>query len=124
MTTQNGCSSRIVVSGEERDANIKAPTGRTFSDYASLQSDQVRHPTGLPLMKPPYSHITAIDMKTGENLVLREAREALREALDAKGRGPDGMLLGGSVRNGRRSMGDRLLPPPLQFRDRAGPAKG
>lgn len=68
VTTQKGCSSRIVVSGEERDANIKAPTGRTFSDYASLQSDQVRHPTGLPLMKPPYSHITAIDMKTGEHL--------------------------------------------------------
>ena len=68
VTTQNGCSSRIVVSGEERDANIKAPTGRTFSAYASLRSDQVRHPAGIPLLKPPYSHITAIDMKTGEHL--------------------------------------------------------
>ena len=68
VTTQNGCSSRIVVSGEERDANIEAPTGRTFSDFASLRSDQVRHPAGIPLMKPPYSHITAIDMKTGDHL--------------------------------------------------------
>lgn len=68
VTTQKGCSSRIVVSGEERDANIEKPTGRTFSDYASLRSDQVSHPAGIPLLKPPYSHITAIDMKTGEHL--------------------------------------------------------
>ena len=68
VTTQNGCSSRIIVSGEERDANIEAPTGRTFADYASLRSDQVRHPAGIPLLKPPYSHITAIDMKTGDHL--------------------------------------------------------
>ncbi len=68
VTTQKGCSSRIVVSGEERDANIEKPTGRTFSDYASLRPDRVRHPAGIPLLKPPYSHITAIDMKTGEHL--------------------------------------------------------
>ena len=68
VTTQKGCSSRIVVSGEERDVNIEKPTGRTFSDFASLRSDQVRHPAGIPLLKPPYSHITAIDMKTGEHL--------------------------------------------------------
>lgn len=68
VTTQNGCSSRIIVAGEVRDAAIEAPTGRTFSDFASLRSDQVRHPAGIPLLKPPYSHITAIDMKTGEHL--------------------------------------------------------
>jgi len=68
VTTQNGCSSRIIASGEERDAHIKKPTGRTFSDYASLDPSQVRHPAGIPLMKPPYSHIAAIDMKTGKQL--------------------------------------------------------
>ena len=68
ISTRAACSSRIVVSGEERDANIEAPTGRTFSDFASLRSDQVRHPAGIPLFKPPYSHITAIDMNTGEHL--------------------------------------------------------
>ena len=68
MSTRAACSSRIIVSGAERDANIEKPTGRTFSDYASLRSDQVRHPAGIPLFKPPYSHITAIDMNTGEQL--------------------------------------------------------
>lgn len=68
VSTRAACSSRIIVSGEERDADIAKPTGRTFSDYASLRSDQVRHPENIPLFKPPYSHITAIDMNTGEHL--------------------------------------------------------
>lgn len=68
VSTRKACSSRIIVSGEERDPNIEAPTGATFSDYASLRSDQVRHPDDIPLFKPPYSHITAIDMNTGDQL--------------------------------------------------------
>ena len=68
VSTRAACSSRIVVSGAERDPNIEAPTGRTFSDFASLRSDAVRHPAGIPMFKPPYSHITAIDMNTGEHL--------------------------------------------------------
>ncbi len=68
VSTRAACSSRIIVSGAERDPNIEAPTGRTFSDFASLRSDQVRHPAGIPMLKPPYSHITAIDMNTGEHL--------------------------------------------------------
>ncbi len=68
VSTRAACSSRIIVPGEERDPDIEAPTGTTFSDFASLRSDQVRHPDGLPLFKPPYSHITAIDMNTGEHL--------------------------------------------------------
>jgi quinoprotein glucose dehydrogenase len=68
VSTRAACSSRIIVSGEERDKDIAKPTGATFSDFASLRSDQVRHPQGIPLFKPPYSHITAIDMNTGEHL--------------------------------------------------------
>ena len=68
VSTRAACSSRIIVSGEERDADIEKPTGSTFSDFASLRSDQVRGPDNLPLLKPPYSHITAIDMNTGEHL--------------------------------------------------------
>lgn len=68
VSTRKACSSRIIVTGQERDGNIEAPTGATFSDYASLRSDQVRGPEDLPLFKPPYSHITAIDMNTGEQL--------------------------------------------------------
>jgi quinoprotein glucose dehydrogenase len=68
VSTRAACSSRIIVSGEERDKDIAKPTGTTFSDFASLRSDQVRHPDGIPMFKPPYSHITAIDMNTGEHL--------------------------------------------------------
>ena len=68
VSTRKACSSRIIVTGQERDGNIEAPTGATFSDYASLRSDQLRGPEDLPLFKPPYSHITAIDMNTGEQL--------------------------------------------------------
>ncbi len=68
VSTRAACSSRIIVSGEERDAQIEKPTGKTFSRWASLRSDQVRGPDGLPLFKPPYSHITAIDMNTGDHL--------------------------------------------------------
>ena len=68
VSTHKACSSRIIVTGEERDPNIEAPTGTTFSDWASLRSDSVRGPDNLPLFKPPYSHITAIDMNSGEHL--------------------------------------------------------
>jgi len=68
VSSHKACSSRIIVTGEERDPNIEAPTGATFSDWASLRSDQVRGPDNLPLFKPPYSRITAIDMNTGEHL--------------------------------------------------------
>ena len=37
-------------------------------NYASLRYSQVRAPDNLPLFKPPYSHITAIDMNNGEHL--------------------------------------------------------
>jgi quinoprotein glucose dehydrogenase len=68
VSTRKACSSRIVVTGAERDPNIDQPTGTTFADFASLRSDQVRGPDNLPMFKPPYSHITAIDMNTGEHL--------------------------------------------------------
>jgi quinoprotein glucose dehydrogenase len=68
VSSRKACSSRVIVKGEERDANIEAPTGVTLSDWAALRSDQVRGPDNLPLFKPPYSHITAIDMNSGEHL--------------------------------------------------------
>ncbi len=68
VSSRKACSSRVIVKGAERDANIEAPTGATLSEWAALRSDQVRGPDGLPLFKPPYSRITAIDMNTGEHL--------------------------------------------------------
>ena len=69
VTSRKGCSTRILAPGKERDALEAAPTGSTISDYAVLQGGGgVRGPDDLPLYKPPYSRITAIDMNTGEHL--------------------------------------------------------
>ena len=54
--------------GSERDELIDMPTGTTIADYAVLRNMGVRMPDGLPLFKPPFSRITAIDMNTGEHL--------------------------------------------------------
>jgi glucose dehydrogenase len=68
VTSRKGCSSRVIAPGKERDAIESAPTGSTIADYAVLRAQGVRGPDDLPLYKPPYSRITAIDMNTGEHL--------------------------------------------------------
>jgi quinoprotein glucose dehydrogenase len=68
VPSQKGCSSRIMVPGKERDAKIERPTGVTISDYAVGGSAGGLSVQGLPIFKPPYSRITAIDMNTGEHL--------------------------------------------------------
>ena len=82
VSTRAACSSRIIVTGAERDPNIEKPTGKTLSDWASLRSDQVRGPDGLPILKPPYSHITAIDMNTGDHLWQLPIGETPERVLD------------------------------------------
>ena len=55
--------------GELIDApNDIKTTGRTFSQFAVVNRGDFRGPQGLPIYKPPYSRIVAIDMNTGEHL--------------------------------------------------------
>jgi glucose dehydrogenase len=68
VTSRKGCSSRMLAPGAERDALEPKPTGTTVAQYAVLRGQGVRGPDDLPLYKPPYSRITAIDMNTGEHL--------------------------------------------------------
>lgn len=68
VPSQKGCSSRLIIPGAERDAQIEQPTGRTIVDYAAAGSAGNPNIQGLPVYKPPYSKITAIDMNTGEHL--------------------------------------------------------
>ena len=69
VTSRKGCTSRIIAPGKERDAIEPAPTGTTIAEYAVLRRPRcARGPDDLPLFKPPYSRITAIDMNTGEHL--------------------------------------------------------
>ena len=69
-----GCSANQLLPGEEADLrymtdNGTTTTGVTPARYANGPgAGAPRHPTGLPLWKPPYSRITAIDLNTGEHL--------------------------------------------------------
>jgi quinoprotein glucose dehydrogenase len=69
VASRSGCAARPLVTGEEADTLYDAPTGVTLSRYAAGRGGATpRHPLGIPLWKPPYSRITAIDMNTGEHL--------------------------------------------------------
>jgi len=67
VTSRKGCTNRIIAPAQERDAMLELPTGTTFTGYAPLRSALVRGPQGLPLFKPPFSRITAIDLNTGDH---------------------------------------------------------
>ncbi|MCB1671043.1 MAG: PQQ-binding-like beta-propeller repeat protein [Gammaproteobacteria bacterium] len=68
IISRYSCSARQLVTGEEADTYYEAPTGVTLSRYAAASGGpSPRHPTGIPLWKPPYSRITAIDLNTGEH---------------------------------------------------------
>jgi glucose dehydrogenase len=68
ISSQSACSAVQLVTGEEADVQYEFPTGTTLSRYANGPgAGAPRHPAGIPLYKPPYARITAIDMKTGEH---------------------------------------------------------
>ena len=68
VTSQKGCTSMVMVPGEEVDGEHGVPTGTTINKYAVGPSNRLGRVRGMPLFKPPYSKITAIDMNTGEHL--------------------------------------------------------
>jgi glucose dehydrogenase len=69
VTSHTACSPIVVVPGEEADHRYAEPTGKTFARFANGGgAGGPRHPAGIPLYKPPYSRITAIDMNTGEHV--------------------------------------------------------
>jgi quinoprotein glucose dehydrogenase len=57
-----------MIPGAERDKQVQLPTGTTIAKYAAAGSAGGLSVQGLPIYKPPYSKITAIDMNTGEHL--------------------------------------------------------
>ena len=69
VATQRGCRSENIVPGHEIDApDDPMTTGETISDFAVLNRGDFSGPQGLPIYKPPYSQIVAIDMNTGEHV--------------------------------------------------------
>ena len=74
VTSQSACSAVQLLPGEEADLRYMTDNGTTTTGVTPAQyangpgAGAPRHPTGLPLWKPPYSRITAIDLNTGEHL--------------------------------------------------------
>ena len=69
VSTGRGCRSENIVPGIEIDnPNDIQTTGTTFSDWSVINRGDFRGPQGLPIFKPPYSQVVAIDMNTGEHL--------------------------------------------------------
>ena len=69
VSTLRGCRSENIVQGSDIDLpDDIMTTGTTIADFAVLNRGDFRGPQGLPIFKPPYSRIVAIDMNTGEHL--------------------------------------------------------
>lgn len=69
VSTGRGCRSENIVPGIEIDnPDDIQTTGTTFSEWSVINRGDFRGPQGLPIFKPPYSQIVAIDMNTGDHL--------------------------------------------------------
>ena len=67
VASQTRCAAPILTPGKEADLVDPNPIGRTITKYATANG-MVQGPQGLPLFKPPYGRITAIDLNTGATL--------------------------------------------------------
>ena len=72
VSSHKACFALRLIPGEEADLLYPNTTGVTLSQWANAGPGATarppRHPAGIPMWKPPYSRITAIDMNTGEHL--------------------------------------------------------
>ena len=66
VATTRGCSAPRLVPGTDVDPNSNV-------SWVSVGPGGVPGPDGLPLVKPPYGTITAIDLKTGDKRQLTKA---------------------------------------------------
>ncbi|MGH9253270.1 MAG: hypothetical protein ACRD3C_01735 [Vicinamibacterales bacterium] len=66
--TERSCRAENIVPGHQMDEpNDPKTTGTTLSRWVVANRGDLRGPQGLPIWKPPYSRIVAIDMNTGEH---------------------------------------------------------
>jgi glucose dehydrogenase len=68
VASQKGCSAPVLVPGSEVDPTDPNQVGKTVMDWVATGPGGTGTVDGLPLWKPPYSRITAIDLNTGEHL--------------------------------------------------------
>jgi quinoprotein glucose dehydrogenase len=69
VATVRSCRAENLVPGSKMDdPDDPKTTGKTLSQWVVANRGDLRGPQGLPIWKPPYSRIVAIDMNTGEYL--------------------------------------------------------
>lgn len=69
VTSERSCRAENLVPGSKMDEpDDPKTTGKTLSQWVVANRGDLRGPQGLPIWKPPYSRIIAIDMNTGEFL--------------------------------------------------------
>ena len=69
VSTLRSCGTGYMVPGSELDEpHDIMTTGETISPWLVSGRRRLQGPEGLPIFKPPYSSIVAIDMNTGEHL--------------------------------------------------------
>ena len=68
VASRKACGGGRLAPGSERDDGGPDGRGRTVVDFGSGGGGGFASIDGLPIFKPPYGRITAIDMNTGEHL--------------------------------------------------------
>ena len=69
VSDTRSCRIPLIVPGDElEDPNDPFVTGTTTMRWVSAADESLVGPQGLPIFKPPYGSITAIDMNTGEHV--------------------------------------------------------
>jgi len=67
--TERSCRAENLVPGQQMDEpDDPKTTGKTLSRWVVANRGDLRGPQGLPIWKPPYSRIVAIDMNTGDHV--------------------------------------------------------
>jgi len=92
VSEHTACFTLRLIPGEEADLLFPNSTGVTTSQFANgvpgATARPPRHPSGLPVWKPPYSTIVAYDMNTGEKkftIPTGETPNRYKEALERYG---------------------------------------
>jgi quinoprotein glucose dehydrogenase len=67
VATERSCRAENMVPGAKMDdPDDPKTTGKTLSQWVVANRGDLRGPQGLPIWKPPYGRIVAIDMRTGD----------------------------------------------------------
>ncbi|MFL2526055.1 MAG: pyrroloquinoline quinone-dependent dehydrogenase [Candidatus Azotimanducaceae bacterium] len=93
-------TNRLFIPSRTGPMVVKLKPGGDKTDFRFVRSRAVtslKGPEGLPITKPPYSRITAIDMNTGDHVWMRPHGNGIRQKIIEKGisdPGPVGSRLG------------------------------